>query len=223
MPLPSTSRIRSALLAASILTAGACTAGSGDKAAADSAASAGGAGMAGQTMRSDSAGGMAGMNHDSSGAMNHAGMGNMTGDPDRDFLRMMSDHHKGMITMAHMTIEGAKKGSAAVQADAKKVDAKQDAEVDEMITKLEQQYKDPYDPKISPADQAMVDQLKAQTGTGYDRMFYQHAVKHHQQALMMIDQALTTLKDPQVKAMAERMKRDQTREISEFQRKASKN
>ena len=29
------------------------------------------------------------------------GMANMTGDPDRDFLRMMSDHHRGMIEMAH--------------------------------------------------------------------------------------------------------------------------
>ena len=26
-----------------------------------------------------------------------------TGDADHDFLRMMSDHHKGMILMAHMT------------------------------------------------------------------------------------------------------------------------
>ncbi len=130
---PSTSRIRCALLAASIVTVGACTADSGDTAAADSAASAVGAGMtgsaAGAGMRSDSAGGMAGMNRDSSGAMNHAGMGNMTGDPDRDFL----------------------------------------------------------------------------------------------QALRLIDQALLTMKDPQVRTMAERMKRDQTREMSEFQQKASKN
>ncbi len=219
----STSQIRCAILAAGILTASACTADSGDKAMADSAAAAGGAGMAGQSMRSDSAGGMAGMNHDSTGAMNHAGMGNMTGDPDRDFLRMMIDHHKGMIMMAHLAMEGARKGSVVLHADAKRVDAKQDAEVDEMITKLEKQYKDPYDPKVSSDDQMMVDQLKAQSGEGYDRMFYQHAIKHHQQAVQMIDQALPTLKDPQIKAMAERMKRDQTREISEFQRKASKN
>ena len=39
----------------------------------------------------------------------------------------------------------------------------------------------------------------------------------------MIDQALATLKDAQVKAMAEGMKRDQAREIAEFQKKASKN
>ena len=37
----------------------------------------------------------------------------------------------------------------------------------------------------------------------------------------MIDQQVAMLKDPKIKAMAERMKRDQTREIEEFQRKAA--
>lgn len=151
---------------------------------------------------------------------NMAPMGGATGDADRDFLRMMSEHHKGMIAMAHLTIE-EKKGSAGTQADAKTLDTKQDAELDSMVTKLEQQFKDPYDPKIMSDNQKMVDDLKPLSGAAYDRMFYHHVVQHHQQATQMIDHFRPMLKDAMVKAMADRMKRDQTREIAEFQSKTS--
>ena len=174
------------------------------------------------TASPDSMGAMAGMNHDSMGGMNHGAMANMTGDPDRDFLRMMSDHHKGLVAMAHPSVEGDKKGSAAMQAEARKLDKAQDAELDVMVTKLETQYKDPYGPKVMPDAQTMVDQLKAQSGAAYERAFYENVVKHHQQAIQMIDGSLPKLKDGQIKAMAEEMKRDQTREITEFQQKAAK-
>jgi uncharacterized protein (DUF305 family) len=189
-----------------------------DEAAAGGSAAAPAAGGSAVAATPDSGGGMAGMDHSTMGGMTP--MGGATGDPDRDFLRMMSEHHKGMIAMAHLTIE-EKKGSAATQADAEKLDIAQDAELDSMVTKLEQQFKDAYDPKIMPDNQKMVDELKTQSGAAYDRMFYQHVVHHHQQATQMIDQHLPMLKDPKIKAMAERMKRDQTREIAEFQRKAS--
>ena len=195
-------------------TSSACTAGDEQAGSDSSAAATASASDTGAAKDS-----MAGMNH---GAMsNMTPMGGATGDPDRDFLRMMSDHHKGLIAMAHLTIEGQKKGSPGTQADADKLDMKQDAELDSMVTKLEQQYRDPYNPGIMPDNQAMVDQLKTQSGAEYDRTFYQNVIKHHQQAIMMIDHSLPMLKDAQVKAMAERMKRDQTREIQEFERKAS--
>lgn len=146
----------------------------------------------------------------------------MTGDADRDFLRMMSDHHKGMVAMAHLSVEGEKKGSAAVQADARKLDTKQDEEIDRMSAMLKNSYKDSYEPKVMSDNQAMVDQLKSLSGAAYDRTFYQNVVKHHQQAIKMIDQFLPKLQRAEVKAMAERMKSDQTREIAEFQQKATK-
>jgi uncharacterized protein (DUF305 family) len=201
-----------------------------DTTAASTARDSGAAGpMAG--MNHDSAGGMAGMNHDSmSGSM--AGMTSMpaedrphmrmTGNADQDFLRMMSDHHRGLIAMSHLSTEGDKKGSAQAQADAKKLDTKQDAELDSMTTMLEQQFKDKYEPMIMPSNQAMVDQLESQSGAAYDRTFYQNVVKHHQQALKMIDEFSPKLQNAQIKRMAERMKEDQQREIREFEQKASK-
>lgn len=204
-------RIVIALLA----TTGACTTNTDQPAmGSDSAAmSAAGASTAG----SDSMAGhnMAGMS-DSTHVM---GMAGMTGNPDQDFLRMMSDHHKGLIEMAHLTMED-QRAAAPVQADAEKLDRIQDAELDAMVTRLEGQFKDPYSPKLIPSNQTMLDDLKAQPASSFARTFYQHVVKHHQEAITMIDKSLPTMKDAAVKAMAERMKRDQTREITEYRKKS---
>ena len=147
------------------------------------------------------------------------GMGgmSMTGDADRDFLRMMSDHHKGMILMAHATME-RKEGGLAV-ADANKLDAQQDAELDKMVTMLEKSYKDPYAAKVMPDNQSMADELKAKTGTEYDRTFYQNVIKHHGEAVKMVDAYLPHAKSAAVRKMAEKIKADQTKEIAEFQKK----
>ena len=148
------------------------------------------------------------------------GMAHMTGNPDQDFLRMMSDHHKGLIVMAHMT-KDRKEGGTAV-ADAAKLDTKQDQELDHMVSMLEKDFKDPYAPKVMPEHQAMADSLKAKTGKEYDRAFYQDIIKHHQEAVKMIDDYLPKAKNAMIKQMAEKMKADQTKEIADFQQKVSR-
>ena len=229
MRLPQPIRFPVVLTLAALAAAAACGPKSNERAASDSAAAQSRDTTMGmnssKSAMQDSMGAMSGMSRDSMVGMNPgsmAPMGGMTGDPDRDFLRMMSDHHKGMIAMAHLTLEGSGKGSAGVQADAAKLDKTQDAEVETMVTLLEKQYKDAYDPKVMPDNQTMVDQLKAQSRAAYDRAFYQNVVLHHQQALKLIDQSLPKMKDTQIRAMAERMKRDQAREISDFRQKAEK-
>ena len=147
-------------------------------------------------------------------------MANMTGDADHDFLRMMSDHHKGMILMAHNT-KDRKEGGSAV-ADAKKIDAAQDKELDHMVSMLEKDFKDPYAPKVMPDNQAMADELKGKSGTDYDRTFYQNVIKHHTQAITMVDEYLPKAKNAMLKAMAEKIKADQAKEITLFKQKISK-
>jgi uncharacterized protein (DUF305 family) len=144
-------------------------------------------------------------------------MANMTGDPDRDFLRMMSDHHKGLIALAHPTLE--KKENLAVKGDARKMDKAQDAELKKMITMLDRQYKDTYTPSVMPDNQRMVDELNGKSGTEYSRTFLKNVIAHHKQAIKMIDDYLPKSKSPQVKSMAEKMKSDQTKEIAELQKK----
>ena len=155
---------------------------------------------------------------DSSGMGDMAGM-SMTGDPDRDFLRMMSDHHKGLIALAHETME-AGRGTAESRADARQLDTKQDKELERMVKLLESGYKDPYEPKVMPPDQAMVDSLMKETGMAYAMKFYQYVVVHHRRAIVMIDEYLPNARRPDVKDMAQAMRRDQLGEITEFERKA---
>ena len=201
---------------ATVIAIAACSPGAdrggqtGDSAAGTTAA-ANDTGMAG--MAHDS--GMAGMAHDS-GMGGMAGMAGMTGDADRDFLRMMSDHHKGLIAMAHETLE--KQGQVGVKEEARALDRKQDEELDRMSTMLRQYYQDSYEPKVMPDNQAMVEQLERQSGAAYDRTFRENVIKHHEQAIQMIDQYLSKAKRAEVRAMAEKMKADQTREIAQLRR-----
>lgn len=195
---PSAAKLSVALIGA--LALGACSPKSDSTA--DTTALAG-------TVDTSAASGMSGMNM--------SGMANMTGDPDRDFLRMMSDHHKGLIAMVHPTME--KKENLAVKADATKMDKKQDAELETMITMLEQQYKDSYTPSVMPENQRMADELKGKSGADYSRTFLRNVIAHHEQAVKMIDDYLPKAKSTQVRSMAEKMKSDQTKEIAELQRK----
>ena len=146
---------------------------------------------------------------------NMQGMSGMTGDADHDFLRMMSDHHKGMIAMAHMTKERSDAGSA--KAVAKKIDAAQDKELDRMTTMLEKDFKDPYAPKVMPENKAMEDKMKEMKGTAYERAFYENTIAHHQAAIKMVDDYLPKGKSAAIKQMAEKIKADQTKEIAEYQ------
>lgn len=146
-----------------------------------------------------------------------SGMANMTGDADHDFLRMMSDHHKGMILMAHETIESQEKFS--VKPIATRIDNAQDAELDKMSTMLEKDFKDPYEPKVTSSNQMMADELKGKTGAVYDQTFLKNVIAHHEEAIKMIDDYLPKSKNATVKSMAETMKAMQSKEIVEFRAK----
>ena len=161
--------------------------------------------------------GMTGMQHDSTAAT--SGMSAMSGNADQDFLRMMSDHHKGLIEMAHGVKDHKSSGVTDV---ATKLDTKQDKELDQMVTTLERDFKDQYSPKVMPDNQRMNDELKAKTGADFDRTFLQNTIMHHQQAIKMVDEYLPKSKNAAVKQMAEKMKSDQTREITELQQRVAK-
>lgn len=147
-------------------------------------------------------------------------MANMTGDADHDFLRMMSDHHKGLVEMAHPAKE--QKDAGTVPQDAARLDTKQDAELDRMMTMLEKEYSDPYSPTVRPDNQQMADSLRGKTGKEYARAFYRNVIQHHEQGIRMIDEYLPKAKNATLKQMAEKMKAEQAREIREFQGRIAK-
>lgn len=135
---------------------------------------------------------------------------------DQQFLRIMSDHHKGLIALAHETIE--RKELLAVKGEAKSLDSKQDAELDQMMTMLEQHYHDAYAPKMTSDNRAMLESLKSKTGVAYDRTFRQDVIRHHQDGIAMIDQYVPKLTDPALKSMAGKMKAEQEQDIALLQK-----
>lgn len=139
----------------------------------------------------------------------------MTGDPNHDFLRMMSDHHKALAEMAHQAVEQGQ----SVKADARRLDKAQDAELDTMVTMLAERYKDDYTPKIPPSNRGMVDSVRKLSGPALDRAFRSLVIEHHQEGIRMMDEFQSKVTDPKIKTMMQRMRTDQTKEIAEFRRK----
>lgn len=157
--------------------------------------------------------GMAGMDHSQMPGMNRGA----AKDADHEFLRMMSDHHEGLIVMMDAAMERA--SSATAKADAKKLHDKQRQERDSMVAMIKMVYNDTIMPMVMPSAKAMNDSLQQKTGAAYDRDMYRHVIMHHQEAVKMVDDFLPRLKRAEVRQMAEKMRADQQREIQEFQRK----
>ncbi|HET9452939.1 MAG TPA: DUF305 domain-containing protein [Gemmatimonadaceae bacterium] len=138
--------------------------------------------------------------------------------PEHDFLRRMIDHHEGLIQMA--TTAMSKASTSATQGDAHNLHTKQAEEQKKMIADVQAQYNEVVTPMVMPQHKAMVDSLATKTGAEYDRTFYRLTIEHHREAVRMVDEMLPRFTKADVKAMAEKMKSDQQREISAFERKA---
>ena len=153
---------------------------------------------------------------DSTGKGSMAGMA-MTGNPDQDFLRMMSDHHKGLVLMSHETIE--RKEQLGVKEDARKLDREQDEELDKMGAMLKNFFNDSYEPKASAENKSMVDAMQPLKGATYDSTFRENVIKHHRQGIQMMDEFYPKVTRPEIKSMIDTMKAAQQKEIDEMQRK----
>jgi uncharacterized protein (DUF305 family) len=136
---------------------------------------------------------------------------------DHEFLRAMSNHHEGLVLMGSAAMNKATRSET--QADAHKLHQKQAQERDKMVGMIRSSYNESHTPTAMPKHRAMNDSLQQKSGAAYDRDFYRHVVMHHREGVQMIDQFLPRLTNPQVRQMAEQMRRDQMREIAEFESK----
>ena len=135
--------------------------------------------------------------------------------PDQHFLRMVSDHHLGMMAMAHAAME-RNDAAEEVRAKARQIDRKQHEEAREMTSMLEREFGDRYEPQVMPNNERMIERVRSADGSAVERTFYETVVEHHQHGLEMMDRELPSLTNPAVRRMAERMKDDQQREIEEL-------
>lgn len=149
-----------------------------------------------------------------------SGSAAVQGEGDKAFLEQMSDHHAGLVQMAYVT--RGKTSEPETRKDADLLHQKQQAEQDSMVAMLQRDFKEAYTPKVMPQHKVLVDSLEKLRGRALAKGFYDMTVQHHQEGVAMIDHFLPSLTNATVKAMAERMKADQQKEIADFQAKAPK-
>lgn len=199
-----------ALSAASLmLLLAACTGGSERNATGDTAAT---AATAGTGTRDTAMAGMAGMDHPAMAAMNRSA----PRDSNQAFLRMMSDHHAGLIAMADSAEERLQ--TATAKSDARKLQQKQRHEQQRMLAMLRSQYGDSITPMIMPGNRVMMDSTLKASGAPLDAIFYRQVMNHHREGIAMTEKMVPHLTG-EAKQMAQKALADQRREIQEFERK----
>jgi uncharacterized protein (DUF305 family) len=161
--------------------------------------------------------GMGAMSHGMAG-MDHGAMASRSEpkDSNQSFLRMMSDHHQGLVVMSDSAM--AKLGATA-KSDAQKLRGDQQREMDHMLMMLRSDYKDSVTPMIMPSNQAMISAVAQASASDADRVYYQQVISHHREGVQMIDRMLPHLSGMS-KDMASSSRTKQQKEIAEFEKKA---
>jgi uncharacterized protein (DUF305 family) len=160
--------------------------------------------------------GMTTTTHDM-GGMNHGTMASRPApkDSNQSFLRMMSDHHQGLVAMSDTAMG---KLGATAKADALKLRAEQKREQDHMLQMLRSDYKDSVTPMILPSNQTMIATVAQASASDADRVYYQQVIAHHREGVQMIDKMLPQLTG-MTKDMATTSRTKQQKEIAEFEKK----
>ena len=161
--------------------------------------------------------GMTSGTHDMAG-MNQGAMASRPSpkDSNQSFLRMMSDHHQGLVTMSDTAMG---KLGATAKADAQKLRTEQKQEQDHMLQMLRSDYEDSISPTILPSNQAMISTVAQSSASDADRVYYRQVIAHHREGVQMIDKMLPQLTG-MTKDMATKARAKQQKEITEFEKKA---
>lgn len=141
-------------------------------------------------------------------------------DADHEFLRMMIDHHEGMIQMGIGAMTGA--STQEVKDDAHGMHTKQLAEQKQMQAIVSSNYNEDVMPMIMPGDKTTLDSIQRQSGTAYDRAFYTNVVQHHREGIDMMNEFESRVQRADVRQMITQMKSDQLREIGELEAKLAR-
>ena len=154
------------------------------------------------------------------------GMGSMSGmdhstmtstparDADQEFVRMMVDHHQGMIVMADTAI--ARNASPPVRQAATMMKQKQAAEQKTMLDMLKSDYGEDKMPMVMPSNVQMIAAVASKSGSDVDRSFRENVIAHHEEALKMISDYEPRFTKATVRTMAARMRSDQQKEITKL-------
>ncbi|GAA1636891.1 DUF305 domain-containing protein [Catellatospora bangladeshensis] len=152
-------------------------------------------------------------------------------DTDVQFLQQMIVHHQQALMMARMA--AAKAADADVKQLAAQITQEQAPEIEQMSAWLQQWGKPvpsmgpgmalpsmspPMGPGMMPSMRPMPDmgRLQNMTGQGFDQMFLQMMIAHHEGAVTMAKAEIAGGANPAVKQLAEKIQADQSAQIEQM-------
>ncbi len=131
-----------------------------------------------------------------------------------NWARMMIEHHKGAIAMSEIVLRN--NPTAEVRKMAEDVIAKQSKEVDE-LTKLLRTGAAPDPASVQPYQPAMMkmhDAMSTAKGSDAPDTYLHKMLEHHRGAVAMSEVVLGLTKDARIRAAAEKIRVDQSKEIA---------
>lgn len=131
-------------------------------------------------------------------------------DADQGFIDRMAPHHEMGVMMADDAL--SKASNSKTKEFARMLKQKQPPEVQQLKTWRQQWYGSSATP---PMDHSDYEPMSA--GPDYDRKWTQMMIEHHQMAVDMSKQTLTTAQRPEIKQMAQKVIDDQSKEIQQLQ------
>jgi len=153
--------------------------------------------------------------------MNNAAMSTAPAkDADQEFLRIMVDHHHGLIVLADTAL--AMNPSEHTRMDAREMSGAQRVEENKMIDMLKSDYGETKMPMILPSNAQFISDLASKTGKDLDKAFKEKVIAHHEEAIKMIDDYTPKFTKPAVRTMAAKMKKDQQAEIADLKSELKK-
>ncbi|GIL37730.1 DUF305 domain-containing protein [Phycicoccus sp. DTK01] len=161
--------------------------------------------------------GMTGMSSSSASAT--AGGSAAQGAPgDVMFAQMMIPHHQQAVEMADLALDAKADASEQVRALATDIKAAQDPEIQTMQSWLTS-WGAPAGAGMNHSMPGMMGEtemasLKDATGTDFDRQWLTMMIAHHEGAITMAQDVLSSTKDAEVRTLAEAITKAQEREIA---------
>lgn len=149
-------------------------------------------------------------------------------DADVVFAQMMIPHHTQAITMAKLAATRAQ--SAEVKQVAQRIEAAQQPEIDTMtgwlkgwgteVPAVESSSMPGHDMSSNTGTGMMTEEemasLEAASGAKFDRMFLEMMIKHHAGAIAMAKDEISSGRNTEAIALAQKVAGDQTKEITQM-------
>jgi uncharacterized protein (DUF305 family) len=145
----------------------------------------------------------------------------MSGNVDHDFAHMMIEHHRGAIDMSKAVLQSG--DDAKIRSIAEKSISQQQKEIEQLSTHTKKEATTGTSENtagkelMSAMDDTMEQMKKIEYSGDADHDYAHLLIQHHKDAIEMAKVEVQHGKDAQLKAMAQKLIEDQTREISELE------